>query len=73
MQSSRGPEYRLQNATVTVSQEQSNELTVQLDRWFDAAEYGFYSGDHHIHAAGCALHTSHGGRFSVGYVPSSAR
>lgn len=57
VQSSRGPEYRLQNATVTVSQEQSNELTLQLDRWFDAAEYGFYSGDHHIHAAGCAHYT----------------
>ncbi len=32
-------------------------MSLQLERWFDAAEHGFYSGDHHIHAAGCAHYT----------------
>lgn len=29
-------------------------LDVTLERWIDPAEIGFYSGDHHIHAAGCS-------------------
>lgn len=31
---------------------------MKLERWIDTARYGFYSGDHHIHAAGCAHYTS---------------
>ena len=29
-----------------------------LERWIDPAKFGWYSGDHHIHAAGCAHYTS---------------
>ena len=29
-------------------------ITVKLERWINTTDYGFYSGDHHIHAAGCA-------------------
>ena len=29
-----------------------------MERWIDAAKFGFYSGDHHIHAAGCAHYTN---------------
>ena len=29
-----------------------------MERWIDPWEFGFYSGDHHIHAAGCAHYTS---------------
>src|SRR5438045_2973789 len=29
-------------------------LTFHLDRWIDPAKMGWYSGDHHVHAAGCA-------------------
>src|SRR5262249_14315572 len=29
----------------------------RLERWIDPAAHGFYSGDHHIHAAGCAHYT----------------
>ncbi len=29
-------------------------IAVKLERWVNPAEYGFFSGDHHIHAAGCA-------------------
>jgi hypothetical protein len=32
-------------------------LELKLDRWIDTAAHGFYSGDHHIHAAGCAHYT----------------
>ncbi len=28
--------------------------TFHLERWIDPAKLGWYSGDHHIHAAGCA-------------------
>ena len=33
-------------------------ITVKLQRWIDPAAHGFYSGDHHIHASGCAHYTS---------------
>jgi hypothetical protein len=29
-------------------------LTFRLERWIDPAKMGWFSGDHHIHAAGCA-------------------
>ena len=28
--------------------------TFRLERWIDPAKMGWYSGDHHVHAAGCA-------------------
>jgi hypothetical protein len=31
-----------------------SELTFHLNRWIDPEKYGYYSGDDHIHAAGCA-------------------
>jgi len=30
----------------------------KLKRWINPAEYGWFSGDHHIHAAGCAHYTT---------------
>jgi hypothetical protein len=33
-------------------------IEVKLERWINAADYGYYSGDHHIHAAGCAHYTN---------------
>ncbi len=30
----------------------------KLERWIHPAKHGWYSGDHHIHAAGCAHYTS---------------
>jgi hypothetical protein len=58
VQYGRGPEYRLKEKKITVSEEGPKELTVQLERWVKPTDYGFYSGDHHIHAAGCAHYTS---------------
>ena len=34
------------------------EIAVRLERWIDPSSRGFFSGDHHIHAAGCAHYTS---------------
>ncbi len=52
--SSRGPEYRRQTQQVTIAADQQNVVKVQLKRWVNPADFGFYSGDHHIHAAGCS-------------------
>ena len=53
----RGPEYRVRTTSVEVRPGQENRLAVRLDRWFDARRFGYFSGDHHIHAAGCAHYT----------------
>ncbi len=49
----RGPEYRKKLQKVHVGGEPM-ELVFRLERWIDPAKQGWYSGDHHIHAAGCA-------------------
>ena len=50
---SAGPEYVPGSATLAVTDKGPRELAVSLQRWIDPARYGWYSGDHHIHAAGC--------------------
>jgi hypothetical protein len=52
----RGPEYRVQTKELIV--DGSEEVSFSLDRWVDPSRYGWYSGDHHIHAAGCSLYES---------------
>ena len=60
----RGPEYRWMKRTVTIpaaassGRSSSAEIAVKLERWIDTNAYGLYSGDHHIHSAGCAHYTS---------------
>ena len=49
----RGPEYLTGKAQVTIA-EGNRIIAVGLKRWIDPAKWGFYSGDTHIHAAGCA-------------------
>ena len=49
----RGPEYRKKMQKAHVGGEPM-ELVFRLERWIDPAKQGWYSGDHHIHAAGCA-------------------
>ena len=49
----RGPEYRRKSRRVQVGNHPL-ELTFRLERWIDPAKLGWYSGDHHVHAAGCA-------------------
>ena len=53
----RGPEYRLVAQKIKVAPD-ARELAVKLDRWVNPADFGWYSGDHHIHSAGCAHYTS---------------
>lgn len=55
----RGPEYIEQTRTITVpSGVVSHEETFELKRWVHMAGRGWYSGDHHVHAAGCAHYES---------------
>ncbi|MBV9126065.1 MAG: CehA/McbA family metallohydrolase [Planctomycetes bacterium] len=53
----RGPEYRQRQRQVTIPDKGEATLSVRLERWINPQDYGFYSGDHHIHAAGCAHYT----------------
>jgi hypothetical protein len=53
----RGPEYRLVGRELTVPERGEATLDVRLERWIDPSAYGFFGGDHHIHAAGCAHYT----------------
>ena len=54
---SRGPEYRVLKKTVTIPLQEEYRIDFKLERWVDPATFGFYSGDHHIHGAGCAHYT----------------
>jgi hypothetical protein len=55
---SRGPEYLIRKKPVKVVGGAGHSETFRLERWIDAAKAGWYSGDHHIHAAGCAHYES---------------
>jgi hypothetical protein len=54
----RGPEYRMLERKVTIPAKGDATIAVKLDRWINTMDHGFYSGDHHIHAAGCAHYTN---------------
>ena len=58
MDAARGPEYRTVRRPVTIPAAKEATLAIRLERWVNTADYGYYSGDHHIHAAGCAHYTS---------------
>jgi hypothetical protein len=49
----RGPESIPQRAQHRIDG-RTRELTFKTARWIDPAAMGWWSGDHHIHAAGCA-------------------
>ena len=49
-----GPESLPHTREVEVNAGGPSELAFQLDRWIDPAKSGWYSGDHHVHAAGCS-------------------
>ena len=54
---SRGPEYLPETREVTVGA--TNALAdFKLRRWINPPSLGWYSGDHHIHAAGCSHYES---------------
>jgi hypothetical protein len=49
-----GPEYRTHSREFAMDTSGPDEVSFQLDRWIDPSKYGWYSGDHHVHAAGCS-------------------
>ncbi len=55
----RGPEYQIQTKQITVPEGvDSMTASFRLKRWVDLAKLGWYSGDHHVHAAGCSHYES---------------
>ncbi len=54
----RGPEYKVKTQTVTVPNAETHQETFHLERWVHIAAEGWRSGDHHVHAAGCAHYES---------------
>jgi len=53
VESKRGPEYLSAIRSVIIDADRSR-IDIKLQRWIDPAKWGWYSGDTHIHAAGCA-------------------
>ncbi|HLK56363.1 MAG TPA: CehA/McbA family metallohydrolase [Chthonomonadaceae bacterium] len=53
----RGPEYLTKTLTLTVGAK-AQAAAFPLERWIDPSLSGWWSGDHHIHAAGCAHYTN---------------
>jgi hypothetical protein len=59
----RGPHYVTTRQTVLVPTPSPDgavkppAATFELKRWIDPAARGWFSGDHHVHAAGCAHYT----------------
>ena len=54
----RGPEYLTKRQPVKIAADKPQTLSFKLERWIDLAKLGWYSGDHHIHAAGCMHYES---------------
>ena len=57
----RGPESITQTQQLKVTEsagdaraQKGQGASFQIERWIDPAQFGWWSGDHHIHAAGCA-------------------
>jgi hypothetical protein len=53
----RGPEYLEKKKEIVVAETGPVAIDVRLERWIDPMKYGFVSGDHHIHGAGCSHYT----------------
>lgn len=49
----RGPEYIAKRQSLKVSRSGYRGAELHLERWIDPSQFGWYAGDHHIHAAGC--------------------
>jgi hypothetical protein len=58
VQIARGPEYLVKTQKVNVNDTISQKVDFKLERWIHAAARGWFSGDHHVHAAGCQHYDS---------------
>ncbi len=54
----RGPEYHILKRTIQVPEAVSHKESFRLARWIKLRDLGWFSGDHHVHAAGCAHYES---------------
>lgn len=55
----RGPEYLPQTTELEIPEgKDSISLSVELKRWIKLSKLGWYSADHHVHAAGCSHYDS---------------
>ncbi len=54
----RGPEYVQKTIKLDVTAAHQEPVTLALERWVTPARLGYYSGDSHIHAAGCSHYES---------------
>jgi hypothetical protein len=55
----RGPEYRQQTRKIVVAEGVAEQVErFELERWIHLSEQFWFSGDHHVHAAGCAHYDS---------------
>ena len=54
----RGPEYRLLKREIVVPDAPQHAESFRVERWINLADAGWFSGDHHVHAAGCAHYSS---------------
>ena len=55
----RGPEYLTQTRELNIPVGvDSVSASFRLKRWIDMASFGWYSADHHLHAAGCSHYES---------------
>jgi hypothetical protein len=54
----RGPEYALLTKTINVPADKEHAESFRVKRWIKLTDHAWYSGDHHVHAAGCAHYES---------------
>ena len=54
LEASGGPEFYTRTKEFPVDADGPGQIDVQLQRWIDPSAYGWFSGDHHVHASGCA-------------------
>ncbi len=55
----RGPEYEIQKKELTVPDNaDSIRADFRLKRWTNLSKLGWYSADHHVHAAGCSHYST---------------
>ena len=54
----RGPEYLRKSLPLSIHAGSSQTIELKLERWITPRHYGYYSGDTHIHAAGCSHYES---------------
>jgi hypothetical protein len=58
VETTRGPEYLVQSRTMVVPDAKAHKESFRLERWANLAAMRWFSGDHHVHAAGCGHYES---------------